>query len=603
MLAPYEAAGTVYHFMSAQAGYSVPGLDFFICAFDSFVGIETKAPTARQELTIKTLRRAGAKVFVIDNVEGTARAQGGPVTLESTTMNQIVLSTKRKLIGAPTDDALKALFPTAPEIDIGGVSYVIVPHDETTTHWLRYHGHEAPAPILTYYRWPGDKKPFEVQKKTCELLTLNSRAYVLNSMGTGKTKAALWAWDHLRSIGLAGKLLVVAPLSTVQFTWAHEVMATVPHRKYAILHGDKAKRLERLSDPDVEVFIINHDGVSVILDELQRRTDIDCLVLDELAVYRNPGTARFKMMKKYAASMKWVWGMTGAPIPNAPTDAWAQCAIITPARVPKFFGRFREDLCIKVSQFKWAPKSDAVDKVYRVMQPAVRFTLDDIDELPEQSFRTMDVGMGPVQAKAYKDLANDLYATIQTQTVSAANQAVMMQKLLQVALGWVYTTNRGVVPLDNNERIEALIDCVESTDRKVLVFSPFKHCLDGIGKALAKEKIEYATVSGDTPAGVRADIFNAFQNTTKYRVLNAHPKCLAHGLTLTAADTIVWFGPTLSLDTFDQANARIHRVGQQHKQQVILLQGTKVEQRIYAMLRSKHNVQEKLLGLFEEATK
>jgi len=215
----------------------------------------------------------------------------------------------------------------------------------------------------------------------------------------------------------------------------------------------------------------------------------------------------------------------------------------------------------------------------------------------------MDVGMGPVQTKAYKDLANDLYAMVQNKVITAVNVGVAMNKLLQVALGWVYTSTRGIVPLDNNERIEALIDAINSTDRKVLVFSPFKHCLDGIGKALDKEQIEYATVSGDTPAGARADIFNAFQNSSKYRVINAHPKCLAHGLTLTEANTIVWFGPTLSLETFDQANARIHRVGQTHKQQVILLQGTEVESRIYAMLRNKHLVQEKLLGLFEEATR
>jgi SNF2 family DNA or RNA helicase len=518
-------------------------------------------------------------------------------------MNQIVLSTKRRLIGPPSDAALKALFPAAAELGVNGVNYIMMPHDEVSTHWLRYHGHEAPAPILSYYDWPGSSKPFDVQRKTCDLLTLNSRAYVLNSMGTGKTKAALWAWDYLRTAGRAGKLLVVAPLSTIQFTWAREVFSTIPHRKYAILHGDKAKRLERLNDPDAEVFIINHDGIGVIIEELAARTDIDCLVLDELAVYRNPGTSRFKMMKKYASTMKVVWGMTGAPIPNAPTDAWAQCAIITPQRVPKFFGRFRDDLMIKVSQFKYAPKHDATDKVYSVMQPGVRFTLDDISELPEQVFRTMDVGMGPVQAKAYKDLANDLLAMVQNNVITAVNQGVAMNKLLQVALGWVYTSNRGIVPLDNNERIEALIDTINSTDRKVLVFSPFKHCLSGIGDALDKEKIEYATVSGDTPAGERADIFNAFQNTTKFKVLNAHPKCLAHGLTLTAADTIVWFGPTLSLDTFDQANARIHRVGQQHKQQVLLLQATAVERKIYAMLRNKQRVQEKLLGLFEEATR
>jgi SNF2 family DNA or RNA helicase len=93
-----------------------------------------------------------------------------------------------------------------------------------------------------------------------------------------------------------------------------------------------------------------------------------------------------------------------------------------------------------------------------------------------------------------------------------------------------------------------------------------------------------------------------FQNTDKYRVIAAHPQCLAHGITLTAADTIIWFGPVTSLEIFDQANARIRRVGQKHKQQVLMLQSTPVEKKIYRMLRAKQLVQNKLLALFEEHT-
>ena len=517
-------------------------------------------------------------------------------------MNTVFVSPKHRMVGVDPLPAVRNLFPSAVEIDIKGGSLLAVPHGPAETVMLRNLGFDVPAPILHHYDWPGDRKPFEVQKKTCAMLTLNPRAYVLNGMGTGKTKAALWAWDYLYANGHSGKLLVVAPLSTLNFTWQAECFRTLPHRKAVVLHNSsRAKRLERLNQ-DADIYIINHDGVTLLQEDLVKRTDIDMLVVDELAVYRNGSAARTKHMREFAKTMKWVWGMTGSPIPHAPTDAWAQAQIVTPERAPRYFGRFRDDVCTKVSQFKYAPKRDAIDKVHKLMQPAVRFTLDEVVELPDIVERSIDIELGPQQVKAYRGLAAACYAMVQSQEITAANAGAAMSKLLQVALGWVYTSDRGVVALDNNKRIEALVDGIYSTDRKVLVFSPFKHCLEGIGAALDKEQIEYATVSGDTPAGERSLVFNLFQNTEKYKVLNAHPKCLAHGLTLTAADTIVWFGPTTDLETFDQANHRIRRVGQHHKQQLLLLQGTPIERKIYAMLQGKQKVQTALLTLFADAT-
>jgi SNF2 family DNA or RNA helicase len=298
--------------------------------------------------------------------------------------------------------------------------------------------------------------------------------------------------------------------------------------------------------------------------------------------------------------------MTGAPIPNSPTDAWAQATIVTPHTVPKTFGKFRDELMLKVAQFKYVPKSDAVDRAFAALQPAVRFTLSDVTELPEavglNPPRIIDVEMGPTQAKIYKQMADSCYAAVQSQEITAANAAACMMKLLQVAAGWVYTKDGKTVALDNAKRIEALLDAINATDRKVLVFASFKHALAGISAALTAEGIEHATISGDTSEGNRAQTFNLFQNTGKYRVLLAHPQCLAHGITLTAADTVIWFGPVTSLEIYDQANHRIRRVGQKHKQLFLHLQSTPVEKHIYTLLANKQRVQDTLLDLFEAAT-
>ena len=233
----------------------------------------------------------------------------------------------------------------------------------------------------------------------------------------------------------------------------------------------------------------------------------------------------------------------------------------------------------------------------------MRFTLDDIIELPPIIERMVDVDMGPTQAKIYKELATKAYAAVQAHEITAANAGAVMMKLLQVASGWVYAKDGTVVPLDNLKRIEALIDGVNSTDNKVLVFSPFKHALRGISDALTREGIDHATVSGDTPMGERSHIFNHFQNTSKYRVINAHPQCMAHGITLTAADVVIWFAPILSLEWYEQANFRIRRVGQKHKQLIFHLRSTPVERRIYSLLQAHQQVQNQLLSLFEDATK
>ena len=159
-----------------------------------------------------------------------------------------------------------------------------------------------------------------------------------------------------------------------------------------------------------------------------------------------------------------------------------------------------------------------------------------------------------------------------------------------------------IVALDNQKRIEAMTDAVMAADNKVIVFVPFKHALEGVVHALNAEGVDVHGISGDTPKGERDSVFHQFQNTDRIRVIAAHPATMSHGLTLTAADTIIWFGPTTSLETFEQANARITRVGQKNKQLVLMLQGTKVERVMYANLRAKQKVQNALLDLFADAS-
>ena len=157
----------------------------------------------------------------------------------------------------PPVAGVDTMFPDAPLLPPDGNK--LVRHGLRETLLLRHLGFQVPNPMDFYYDWCGGT-PYAVQRATCRMLVENPRAYVLNHMGTGKTKTALWAWDYLNKQGLAGKLLVVAPLSTLRFVWGREVFRTLPGRKVQILHGSRQQRLDRLAE-DADIYVINHDGV------------------------------------------------------------------------------------------------------------------------------------------------------------------------------------------------------------------------------------------------------------------------------------------------------------------------------------------------------
>jgi SNF2 family DNA or RNA helicase len=514
-----------------------------------------------------------------------------------------------KSVVLPFEARYGQLFPHGTIIEFEGVKMLVIPHGIDETRLLRNLQLPCPSPIEEHYDFPSadGTRPFAKQVITCELMTMAGRCYVLNSMGTGKTKAAIWSFHYLRSIGAVGRMLVVAPLSTLAFTWQREILNTIPGFKVAVLTGT-ADRRKRLLASDCDIYIINHDGLQVVRKELDRRTDIDVFCFDEVAAYRNARAERSKLARFLSKGRKYVWGMTGSPTPTAPTDAYGLAKLITPDTAPWSWTGFRHETMTMVNQFKWVPKRDAAKVVAATLQPSVRFQLDDIVELPALYERDLRVEMGPRQQATYRMLKDHAGVMLKEGTITAANGGVVYSKLLQTSIGWVYGDDGKVFELDNGNRITALLDIIDSvidaTDerRKVIVFSPFISSMQGIERVLAKEKIDYASVNGSTPAGKRAQIFTEFQNSPRYKVLNAHPECMSHGLTLTAADTIIWFGPVTKLEVFEQANARIRRVGQTRKQQVIRMLGSEAERLAYRRLAQRADLQDNVLDLIAELT-
>ena len=492
------------------------------------------------------------------------------------------------------------VIPTARAFDYKGQTLVAVPHDLDEVRILRNLGIDAPSPIAYHYDWSGQYKPFLAQEKTSAFLTLNPKAFVLSDLGTGKTMAALWAYDYLRSIGVASKMLIVSPLSTLERTWADEVFRHFPHLVTATLHGTADRRRKVLAG-DADIYLINHDGLAVIEKELLARKDIDTVVVDEIASFRNAQTRRWKVLNRVCTGRARVWGLTGTPTPNAPVDAWAQCRLISPGRVPAYAGKFKEATMRKISEFKWVSRDNATDIVAEAMQPAIRFSREQCVDLPPCQYVSRHADMSPEQTEAYKDMAARFVVEHKEGKITAANAGVKMMKLIQIGAGVAYGADHKEHLFPCKERVDAVREIIEQSASKVIVFVPFKAVIRMVADELGKD-YSVACVSGDTSMSARSDIFANFQQRKDPQVLVAQPAAMSHGLTLTAASTIVWYAPITSPETFTQANGRITRPGQKHSQLIVNVSSTPLERSLFNGLRNKQNVQGLLLDVIQGLT-
>jgi len=513
----------------------------------------------------------------------------------------IVSKKHRKIILADKHpERITTVIPTAKLFEFKGRTLVAVPHKLDEVRVLRNMGINAPSPISCYYEWSGQYKPFAHQQVTAEFLTTNSAAFVLNQIGSGKTLSLLWAIDYLKQIGELHKLLIVSPLSTLERVWADEIYRHFPHLEFTVLHGSADKRRKLLAQ-EADVYIINHDGLEVILPELIARKDIDAVVVDEIAEYRNSKTDRWKAANAVLAGRKWKWGMTGSPTPRSPTDAWSQCCLIAPSRVPKFFTRFRDQVMRQVTTFKWIPRPEANRIVQEAMQPAILFTRDECLDLPPCTFSSRHVEMTPEQKKAYKDMMNNLCIEHNSGRILAVNEAVMAMKLVQVAAGCVYSQDHADdLILPNEARIKESLEIVGQAQGKTIIYVPLTGGLRLIADAVRKAGYVVETVNGETKKSERDTIFSRFQSSNDdLQVLISHPQCMSHGLTLTKASVIIWYIPTNNFAVYEQACGRITRQSQTMHQHIIHLEGSEIERRMYKRLETRGNMQGALLELIK----
>jgi SNF2 family DNA or RNA helicase len=456
---------------------------------------------------------------------------------------------------------------------------------------------KIPSPMLRDYKWPGMYTPFDHQKTTASFLSLRDRAFCFNEAGTGKTSSVIWAADYLMTQGLVKRVLVICPLSIMYSAWQADIFKTAMHRRVAVAYGDAYKRKKILSG-DYEFVIINFDGVGIVQDDIPK-LGFDLIVIDEANAYKTATTKRWKTLNRILMPSTKLWMLTGTPASQSPVDAYGLAKLVAPGKVPRTFGAWRDKVMTQITRFKWVPKTNSRDQVFAALQPAIRYAKAECLDLPDLVYQTREIPLTAQVNKYYKALKSQLMIEAAGEEVSAVNAAAALNKLLQISGGAVYTDTHEVIEFDISPRLNALMEVLDETEHKVVIFVPFRHTIDIVSNHLTAQGVSNEIIQGSVSARERSEIINRFQTMTSPRVLVIQPQAASHGVTLTAANTVVFWSPVMSVETYLQCVARIDRVGQQNSMTVVHLQGSEVERKMYQMLQGKVSLHEKLVDLYK----
>ena len=462
----------------------------------------------------------------------------------------------------------------------------------------------VPSPITRRYDWPGRYKPMKHQVETAAFLTLHRRAFCFNDPGTGKTLSALWAADYLMQCQEVRRVLILCPLSIMQSAWMQDINNSIIHRSAIIAHHPQATRRIEMIQSDYEIVISNYEGLNLIASEINADGRFDLVIADEANGYKNPSTRRWKALASIIKPDTYLWMMTGTPAAQSPVDAYGLAKLVNPSGVPKFQTAWRDKVMHKISMFKWAPKSTAKDTVFEALQPAIRYTKQQCLDLPPVITVTREVEMTPQQNKYYKLLKEQMLIRAAGEVITAVNAGVVVNKLLQISCGAAYTDDKEVVEFDAKPRLNVLDEVLEETDRKVIVFALFRSSIDTIVRHLTANGVGCAEIHGGVTASKRAQIINDFQTTDKVKILVMQPQATAHGITLTAADTVVFFGPLMSVEQYVQCIARADRKGQDSdKVTVVHIQSSPLEKKLFNAMGNKVDDNSLLVSMFNNEIK
>lgn len=429
------------------------------------------------------------------------------------------------------------------------------------------------------------------------ILTHPVTAAILD-MGLGKTVITLSAIDDLLyDFFLIRKVLVVAPLRVARNTWPEEIdkWDHLSFIRYSVVLGTPAERLAALK-ADADVYIINRENLTWLIQQKKEYLDFDMAVLDELSSFK-ANSQRTKAFLKLRPHLTRVVGLTGTPSSNGLMDLFYEFKCLDLGeRLGKFIGiyrttYFRPDRCNGNIVYSYKLLPGAEQAIYdRISDITVSMKAVDHLQMPELLTTEYPVELDQAERKRYDAMKKDLIVTVPGHEITAANAATLSNKLSQMADGSVYADDESVIRL-HDKKLEALEDIIESANGKpLLVAYWYKSSLERIEEMLERKKISHAVISSQ-------DSIQRW-NRGELAVGLIHPASAGHGLNLQAGGNhLVWFSLIWSLELYQQTNARLFRQGQKEGTVVIqhiVVKGT-IDEKVMKALKKKENTQDAMI--------
>ncbi|TQI66245.1 DEAD/DEAH box helicase [Clostridium sp. KNHs216] len=417
-------------------------------------------------------------------------------------------------------------------------------------------------------------------------------------MGLGKSVITLSAVKELKyNRFTVSKVLVIAPKRVAEATWQKEIQKW-EHLKLlrvSTVLGTAKQRIKALNTP-ADIWVINRDNISFLVDYYRNDWPFDMVVIDESSSFKNHQAKRFKSLTWVRSKISRIVELTGTPAPNGLIDMWAQVYLLDGGeRLGKTIGGFRQryfdpDQRNAQQVFSYKPKDGAGDTIQdKISDICISMKASDYLELPDCIYDDIPVELDSKAKTAYKKLERDMLLEVDEDEITATTAAVLGNKLLQLGNGAVYGEDHKAVEI-HQCKIEAFLEVVEALQgQSALVFYNFKHDRDRLIAALSK-------------SGLRVRVYQDAQdeadwNNHKIDILLAHPASTAYGLNLQdGGNHIIWFGLNWSLELYQQANKRLHRQGQKERVFIhnLIVQGS-MDEDVMDALQGKSTTQESLL--------
>lgn len=391
------------------------------------------------------------------------------------------------------------------------------------------------------------------------------------------------------------RVLIIAPLRVAKYTWTDEIekWEHINHLKTSQILGSKEERLAAL-EKRADIYIINRENVVWLVEHFKNKWPFDMVVIDELSSFKSNKSKRFRALRKVRPLIKRIVGLTGTPSPNGLIDLWPQLYLLDQGeRLGKTITGYRDRYFTpgasnpaKHVVYEWIPKPEAEENIYnKIGDICVSMKSVDYLDVPERIDHTVGVRLSNKARKKYEQLEKDLLLPFEESDVVADTAAVLSNKLLQIANGAIYDENEEVQHV-HDEKLDALEELIEQANGKpVLVFYNFRHDLERMQKRL-KDAVKFET----------DEHFKAW-NRGEIPILLTHPASAGHGLNMQeGGNTIIWFGLNWSLELYQQANARLHRQGQEQSVNVYhLIVENSIDERVMKAIKNKSVSQDDLM--------